>query len=162
VPTGWLPDGLRVASGWLEGSLQMTDGVPPPGSFPIAGTAPEIPFPADTREPRQAVRGRSGRWIVPDTQVAEEKGCILHSPFCLLLPLLPSPPRFRRPPLHLCDLSKTTKRSALPVDLAAQGRPRMLMLPGAALSPMCVLPQLGRKVSPKWAQWRRPPLPGGL
>jgi hypothetical protein len=44
-----------------------------PGSFPIAGTAPEIPFPADAREPRQAVRGRSGRWILPDGNGAQ--GC---------------------------------------------------------------------------------------
>ena len=29
------------------------------GSFPIAGTAPEILFPADTREPRQTVWERS-------------------------------------------------------------------------------------------------------
>src|ERR1035437_1055183 len=31
----------------------------------------------------------------------------------------------RRPPLHLCDLSKTTTRSALTVDLAAQGSLRV-------------------------------------
>ncbi len=43
-----------------------------PGSFSIAGTASEIPFPAGTRERRQAVRGRSGRWIVPDGEVAQD------------------------------------------------------------------------------------------
>src|ERR1035437_7889035 len=66
------------------------------------------------------MRRRFGRWIVPDTQVAEAKGCILHSAFFLLLPLLPSPPRFRRSPLHLCDLSKTTTRSAPRGPLPAQ------------------------------------------
>ena len=34
--------------------------------------APEIPFPADRREPRQTVRRRSGSWIVPDAEVAQD------------------------------------------------------------------------------------------
>ena len=59
-----------LRGGWAGNSPPPLD--PRPGSFPIAGTAPEIPFPADTREPRQAVRGRSGRWIVPDGKVAQD------------------------------------------------------------------------------------------
>jgi hypothetical protein len=62
---------------------------------------------------------------LPDGKMAEEKGCILHYFFCLLLPLLPSAPRLRRPPLHLCDLPKTATRNAFPVDLAAQGSLRV-------------------------------------
>ena len=34
--------------------------------------APEIPFLSGAREPRQALRGRSGRWIVPDGKVAQD------------------------------------------------------------------------------------------
>jgi hypothetical protein len=45
------------------GTADATGSRPRPGSFPIASTAPEIPFPADTRKPRQAVRGRSGRGL---------------------------------------------------------------------------------------------------
>jgi hypothetical protein len=62
---------------------------------------------------------------LPDSKMAEEKGCILHYSFCLLIPLLPSPPRLRRPPLHHCDLPKTATRSPFPADLAAQGSLRV-------------------------------------
>ena len=41
-------------------TTDATGSVARPGSFPIAGLAPEIPFPANTREPRRAVWERSG------------------------------------------------------------------------------------------------------
>jgi type III restriction enzyme len=50
----------------LSGPAVPGNSVARPGSFPIAATAPEIPFPADTRKPRQVVRGWSGQKVAAD------------------------------------------------------------------------------------------------
>jgi hypothetical protein len=42
-------------------TADATSSVLRPGSFPIAGTAPEKPFPGDRRERRQALEGLGGR-----------------------------------------------------------------------------------------------------
>jgi hypothetical protein len=87
---------------------------------------PVRPPKSPSRPTRENPRHRAGAVRARDrARHAGGGGERLHSSSCLLLPLLPSPPRFRRPPLHLCGLSKTTTRSALPVDLAAQGSLRV-------------------------------------
>src|ERR1035438_9430916 len=45
------PASLKLPAGPKMRIADTTGSMPRPGSFPIAGTAPEIPFPADTREP---------------------------------------------------------------------------------------------------------------
>ena len=89
--------------------------MPRPGSFPIAGTAPKIPFSADAREPQQApewsgkpCRGRTGCFKAIAPLVPERFGRLAHS----VTPCYPNRRAFSRSRSSRISLSSASASSS--------------------------------------------------